>query len=85
MPFVPNYWRVQRPDDLGGSPALSAVVHASDSRTVRLHLVSARSCEPAITVKAVLLGVSLWRRLLLIFRGNTDEMYRRAKPNQWHL
>jgi hypothetical protein len=46
MPFVPDYWRVQRPDDLGSSPALSAVVHASDSRTVRLHLASARSCEP---------------------------------------
>jgi hypothetical protein len=51
MPFVPNYWRVQRPDDLGSSPALSAVVHASDSRTVRLHLASAqvmRTCAARI-------------------------------------
>ena len=49
VPFVPNYWRLRRPDDLGSSPARFAVAHASDGRTVRLHLVSARSCEAAIT------------------------------------
>ena len=29
--------------------------------------------KPPLPVKAVLIGVSLWRRLLPIFRGNTDE------------
>jgi hypothetical protein len=33
-----------------------------------------RQPEPTVTTNSVMKWYSTWRRLLLIFRGNTDEM-----------